>query len=264
MNKTSKAGEYHIFSDIDNTSLVAFEIPKINEDAVARFIEEGGNFSLATGRSVGMTRDIARAFNANMPCIVLDGAAIYDFSEEKFVSYTELPDEAREWTKQIVAEFPSLCVSVSTKENSYDVGAVRTYKPSFCLDYQDRIDEITEKWLKVSLYLNAEAFAEIMDWIGKSNIDCLTALPSGLTCIGMIAKGCSKGTAIEWLRQNGYIASRKVAAIGDYDNDIDMLKVADISACPAGALDIVKEVAMHELGEAKDGALAQLVDFLLA
>ena len=51
-------------------------------------------------------------------------------------------------------------------------------------------------------------------------------------------------------------------AIGDYYNDLEMIKIADVGAALAESPDEVKAVAKKVVCEAKNGAVAEFIDYL--
>ena len=57
-----------------------------------------------------------------------------------------------------------------------------------------------------------------------------------------VTAGVNKGTALEDVRARcGDV--KKILAIGDYNNDLEMVALADIGGAPANAIDDVKAVA---------------------
>lgn len=56
----------------------------------------------------------------------------------------------------------------------------------------------------------------------------------------------------------------KVYAVGDYDNDISMIKAADVGVCPSNALDEVKKVADLCLCSNEEGVIADLIEHIEA
>ena len=54
--------------------------------------------------------------------------------------------------------------------------------------------------------------------------------------------------------------SRTVIACGDYENDIPMLKAADIAICPANAMDEVKEICDLVLCHCDEGVIADVIE----
>ena len=51
-------------------------------------------------------------------------------------------------------------------------------------------------------------------------------------------------------------------AAGDYYNDVEMLRLADVSAVPCDSPDEVKELAKHITCKCDDGAVADFIDYL--
>ncbi|MDE6132079.1 MAG: HAD hydrolase family protein, partial [Oscillospiraceae bacterium] len=54
-----------------------------------------------------------------------------------------------------------------------------------------------------------------------------------------------------------------VAAVGDYNNDLEMLEFADIAIAPQNAQDIVKKSADYVTNSTcEEGAIAEAIDYL--
>ena len=51
-------------------------------------------------------------------------------------------------------------------------------------------------------------------------------------------------------------------ACGDYLNDLEMLRVADVAVCPSGAHDAIKEASHLCLCSNNDGLIADLVEHI--
>ncbi len=77
------------------------------------------------------------------------------------------------------------------------------------------------------------------------------------------AKGCDKGTGLRYLAdrlaaEDGH--SILTVAVGDEENDLPMLRTADLSGCPANALEAVKAVARYQLCHCDEGCIADMVE----
>ena len=59
-----------------------------------------------------------------------------------------------------------------------------------------------------------------------------------------------------------YTGARVLYAIGDYENDIEMLNAADFGAAPQSALEQVKCAAKIITVGCDDGAVADLIDII--
>ena len=76
--------------DFDNTlvytepALVAGEpLPSLtaeNREALESFTAQGGHFAVATGRALAAFQAIAPGLPINTPCVLCNGAALYDFT----------------------------------------------------------------------------------------------------------------------------------------------------------------------------------------
>lgn len=75
--------------------------------------------------------------------------------------------------------------------------------------------------------------------------------------------GCNKGTALKKLCELKKLEGFKIAAMGDYDNDLPMMEYADISAAPAGANENVKPKAdLVTKASCEDGAVAEFISYI--
>ncbi len=76
------------------------------------------------------------------------------------------------------------------------------------------------------------------------------------------AKGCNKASGLRFLadllsRRDGHPI--RTVAVGDQENDLPMLRIADLSACPANAMDEVKATVDLSLCHCDEGCIGDLV-----
>ena len=75
----------------------------------------------------------------------------------------------------------------------------------------------------------------------------------------------SKAVGLEKMRRvSPDMAARTVIACGDFENDIPMLKAADIAICPANAMDEVKEICDFVLCDCDKGLIADIIEHIEA
>ena len=74
--------------------------------------------------------------------------------------------------------------------------------------------------------------------------------------------GVSKAGALASLLKMLNIKKGGYFAIGDYYNDVPMVKAADIGAVTAEAPEDVKRAANKVVGSAADGAVADFIEYL--
>ena len=85
---------------------------------------------------------------------------------------------------------------------------------------------------------------------------------SAVHLMELLPKGIGKASQLGYLKerlQEKY-GKMRLVGIGDFDNDADMLKFADIAMCPENATDGIKALCDVKLCHARDGAVADAID----
>ena len=78
----------------------------------------------------------------------------------------------------------------------------------------------------------------------------------------LMPKGISKSTQLKFIMSEARKTNpnAKLYCVGDFDNDADMLRVADVAMCPENATDEIKKLCSVRLCHAKDGAIADAIE----
>ena len=73
-----------LVSDIDGTlNSKSMKLPENNKIAINNFVNNGGNFTLCSGRNLQSLSIHYKKLGINTPAIFLNGAGIYDFKNQK-------------------------------------------------------------------------------------------------------------------------------------------------------------------------------------
>ena len=80
----------------------------------------------------------------------------------------------------------------------------------------------------------------------------------------MLPEDAHKGTGIQRLAQVCGYSLEQVAAIGDYYNDMEMLRTAGITAAPSNAPEEIRKMAGFVAGPCDEGAVADFIEKLEA
>ena len=109
-------------SDFDNTLVYTQgalergeDIPPMsarNREAVEYFMQNGGYFSISTGRALPAFARYAQDLPCNAPCVIANGAAIYDFSKDCYVETAFLDADIYDHVDALLARFPGLCFEI--------------------------------------------------------------------------------------------------------------------------------------------------------
>ncbi len=243
-------GNILILSDFDGT--FAGRNGRIigrNLEAISDFKEKGGLFSFSTGRLPSVLERIFPEFRevANAPLIMSNGALLYDPADDRFLRERSFDGRlGREIAKDVLARFPGAGFVVYSDDKTLlddlmpdNVPGNRWYKMRFNC-------RIPERALLCRDYI-----------IGQygDRINCFRSCGHIVEVVDIAA---DKGSGVEFLRRccGG---ERTVCCIGDYENDIDMLRRADLAFCPANAIDEVKRLSVRVLCDHDEGAVAEMI-----
>ena len=228
-----------LFSDIDGTFLSSdADAVEKNCQAVKAFTAAGGLFSFSTGRvnpghAIPNYRELV-----NAPLVLANGALAK--KPDGGILFEEILD--------------------TDVAHGIEDALMRAYPRD--TGHERHINEESGEFYKVVFYTKAENIAGMHRIVYDLYGDTLEYSCSCPTLIEFTRKGVSKGNAIlkikEHYRQQGLPLT--VYAIGDYQNDLDMLQKADVAACPDNASDEVKEICKYILCRNDCGAVADFIN----
>jgi Cof subfamily protein (haloacid dehalogenase superfamily) len=255
---------------MDGTFLPESKIPlNIDMAAVRRFKDSGGKFAFATGRILQASNRYLEMDIANAPCILANGSMIYDPVSEKVLYRENLSRSALETAAYIYKHFPDVSVEVNTpdevlvcRNNAQEMNHINTV--GFKNWRETTLAETVNCDLTKILFAGEMLDVDKLEAFIKNNpTDCGEFVRSSKHFYEILPKGCSKGSALNKLRQ---IAGPKAffIAMGDYYNDVRMLQNADFAACPSNAEPFVKQICDYVCEHsAEDGAAAEVLDYFM-
>lgn len=263
-----------VASDVDGTlHSKRRTLPRKNYNAIKKFTELGGNFTLASGRTVV---SISRAYNtipANQPAIILNGGGIYDIHQSNLIWSCPIEEKGRKFVRDLAIKyhkvFYALDIGIFTDDVVYVVrngvfsSAMLIFdKANFKVVKMDDVPD--EGWLKV-IFWGTPATIKALNY----HIDSLEEnpnahfFPSSIVTLEMLQSGIHKGTAVLKLAEMLGIDRSHVAAIGDYYNDYDMLKSVGLPACAGQAPQPIHDICKFEACHCNNGCVAELLEYIM-
>lgn len=258
---------YMLVTDMDGTLLDSGKtISAENMAAIQRFVDQGGLFTLATGRIAGSVKRFADLLPIGAPAILYNGAVIYDFATEQVVSLKQLHPAVRPVLQQVMDRFPELGVEIYCGGEPYFVQENRITEnhrriESFSRPASQSLSQLNDPWIKVLLAWEPERlnevetfamqFPENMTWV-RSDDKYLEILPEHST----------KGHALEELMQITGIDRSRCIAMGDHLNDLEMLRRAGVGVAVANAHASLMEVCSRTCKHHNDHAVADVIEWL--
>ncbi len=236
-------------SDLDDTLLTDDKhISDENVKALQYFMDNGGKFTFATGRTPMGVNNILKYIVPNAPVVCFNGAAIYDISAEKYIWQAKLDEVAFKAVEFIDKNFPSAGIVVCSDTQSYHpktnrrVEEYRAWEkfPENYIDYKD----IKEEWRKVLFMveeneieplkklLNESEFADLFDWTRSSP-----------WYYELLPKGSTKGNGMLRLADYLGIDHKNTIAMGDNENDVSSVTMAGMGVAVANAVEVIKKAA---------------------
>lgn len=261
---------YAILSDMDGTLLnSSTTVSDKNKAAVRRFVSGGGRFAVSTGRTQNNVRELIKGVSINTPSILYNGSALYDLERECFCE-KHLLEKERLYAliERCLKAYPQINIQIYNEtdinfvspEHLADRGFVLDHMPCRFVDFEAVKGE---NWLKILLFGDNQmlrGLKEEMDAMGLcQSVDYVFSSPVYLEILPL---GVNKGSTLLELKERLKAENRVFCAIGDYNNDRELLLNADVAAAPENALEEIKELASLLTPSNDEDAIAWLIDHL--
>ena len=259
-----------IITDLDGTFFNSEGcIAKRNIEAVEYFKENGGLFTIATGRSPKSPPWLTERFTSlvNAPAILCNGAFCYNFRAEERICEIELDyQKATELATVVHRDFPEITVRLSMENREYRLSSeesIEVIDGSYCIVGKEPL--AIKHWARVSFDGDEESTDRVRERFHDEYSKYFALMKPCPIIYEFQDIRATKGQALDRLRQylknNGLIKGEPtIYAVGDYENDLDLLAHADIAACPENAIESVKKLSKIQLCHCDDGAIADLIE----
>lgn len=229
-------------------------IPQRNLDAIRYFMDNGGAFTVNTGRSIPMYSRVRDLVPVNAPLLLYNGSAAYDSEKEEFLFAHEIDLDMTETLKKVMALFPDNPVELQGMDKHYLFKHQQMWR-DFCIHEHcpwafAKLGDDLGPFLKFTLYGeirdvtvshlfegSAQEIAQI-DQVQKKLEelfgDKCAVFRAAPRIIDVHAKGVSKARSARQLQKE--LGRPILVCVGDGENDINMLQAADYAYCPGDAI----------------------------
>ena len=248
------------------------KIPQRNLDAVAFFTENGGTFTINTGRSMASFKKHLGKVPVNAPILMYNGSARWE--EGKLTQMKLLDMDLWETVETLRKEFPGMNLEIQGMDAHYLIDPEPAYVAFYnALKWEYRIVEPGEDlgpFMKFALAGSPKsksvatlfdisetedaqfdaAQARILE-LWEDKVEVYRAAPR---IIDVHAKGVSKIAAARQLQKE--LGKKILVCAGDAENDIPMLEGADFAYCPS---DGVVANRFQTVCNCADGAIADII-----
>lgn len=262
-------------SDLDGTllnseSVVSPETARL----IAELGDEGALITAATARTPATVEPLLEDCKMRIPAVVLTGAALWDFSTQKYLHPIFMDNEEYQRILQIFSAVGYLPFVYELPED----GVMRVFHTPE-LNEAERMFYEQRKHLplkrfsltglpatghRVMLLFGTGPKALIQTIADRLEQECgcsVSAYPDifdpEVALIEVFAPGITKASAIRRLAE--HIGADRIVVFGDNLNDLPMMREADLSVAVANALPEVRSEADVVIGANTDDAVARFI-----
>ncbi len=232
-----------IATDIDGTLLgLTKTMPERADEIITKLIKKGILFVPASGRSYSAIEHLFVPF-INDIAIIAENGGVVNYKGKELFTKTLQKDTLIE-----VMEFldqDNIFPIINSRYESYllpQIVTVREKVAHYCTAMKDidRFEDIEKDIVSVSIWVTDGSVVEVCNELNKRFNDRAMFVATGKFWIDAIPMGVNKGIGLKMLMKKLNIKSSEVMAFGDYNNDIEMLQLAETSYVMDHATDEMK------------------------
>jgi HAD superfamily hydrolase (TIGR01484 family) len=254
MMTNGKFSGFLILSDLDGTFYNG-EALELNVKAVERFISMGGRFSFATGRSAQFLKEKDFFSVINAPACLLNGGVVYDFSTEQILYERHLEFTIGEFLNAVsgaVENLEKICIFIDS------TGKEAVLNGIICHDSET----LNVKPIKIICVFKQEENAlKFKGWALKNNFFKDSYISRSWSIgVEFNASNGTKGHALDFIKQK--LGIHTAIGVGDFENDLELIKHADIGVAVGNAVDELKMSADWVVKPCREASIKDLIEKL--
>ena len=248
------------------------QVPQGNLEAIRYFMDNGGAFTVNTGRSLPQSADVLRNVPMNAPFLCYNGGLAIDGEEIIFQYPIDLPLE--ETLREVCEKFPDLNVDLhgvcahvgfqptgcwdvyyaARKCDYFLAGAGREYGPFMKFNVYGELRDDTFYQVFSGTPEEIARIDEAEKWIKETYGDKIVVFRAGARVLNIHAAGVSKIRAARDLQNR--LGRKILVCVGDAENDLPMLEGADYAFSPSDSAMAKRFPNVCPCGE---GAIADVI-----
>jgi len=243
--------------DMDGTLLNSKrDVSENNIRAMRELKEKGIEIILATGRTDLHVKDAAHRLGVSAPVISLNGGMIRQLASQEVLYYKYIPEIADRRIAEVCIKENYDCITYSSnfvyyRKNSERIKLFHQYNDRVHSSFRVPLKEINQvddlplgEILKFLIWnINPQ---ERIQFIEEHNQEeQLTMISSEHNALDIMARGISKGKALQFLSDKMGFNLKKTVVFGDNYNDISMMKLVGCAIAVDNAEPQVKQVATY-------------------
>lgn len=267
---------YLLVSDLDGTLLTSARTVGERTAAVLnRFIAAGGLFSVATARMAYGCDRLLAPIDLNLPGVVMNGAALYDFATNTYLDVRPIPGDAVAAATLAIAEAGVGAFVYGVRDGLLRLGHARPEDLAWTQYNSDRAREALppfellgfDNWQRLGeiVYLavvggdqDLARTVAALDGVAGLAAHPYRNIYSGHDCLEYSSPDAGKEAAVLRLKQ--LVGADELVVFGDNRNDLGMMRLADRSLAPQGSVPEALAVADEIIASNEDDGVGRAVE----
>lgn len=263
-------------SDLDGTLLNSnAEISDKTAEIINRLIKNGMYFTFATARTIYSAGKITEALDISVPCILNNGASVYDTRTGEYIRNAYFQQETAERVVRAFKDNGVRCFVfkfvgniLTTCYDCLDDKTMKEYvelrKNAFSQRFLE-CENVADALDGTAIYINSSGSREklypVMEEVKKIPYADYAFYRDTYTddwFLETFSSEASKGNALQFLRQK--YGFERVVAFGDNLNDLSLFSQADIKIAVGNAHEELKKAADIIIGGNNENGVAKYLE----
>ena len=263
--------------DLDGTLLQNdFSLTAKDKAAVKKAHEAGYMIAICTGRSAHLVKrkvidwDIAECVNVAIGCNGAEYCDCFGDNEVEIIGY--ITNAGVREVFEIMADvkedygftwYSATDIYTSGKHERVTNMAKQMNLPITYFD-RDKVTEVfPDKWPKAVFFFKNPNLRYIKDMIDSNKKEAYDMVFSLDIIMEMIPQGINKGTALKEIAKRFDLAKADIMAIGDEENDREMLENSGFAVAMGNATESIKEIADYITADCENSGVAQAIEVFI-
>lgn len=257
---------YLLVSDMDGTLLNSKgKLSEENKRAIEYFVDNGGQFTLATGRMLPSIKRHIHKMKVTLPVIMYNGTKVYDFNNDKVIWERFLEEERKEIVKVVSDINSNVGIEIYSNEIVYIYKSCKETERFINLGY-DIVYEVDEsifdkKWTKVLIVGDKEEL-DLVEKHLKEVYGDKGVVRSSSIYLEVIPREISKGQALLELIKVKEMEGVKILTAGDNMNDIELIEVAHYGFCIGNGSEELKKKTKYIAPSNDEHAIGFIISWI--
>ena len=254
-------------SDMDGTLLnSAHEVSRENAEAIEYFTNNGGRFTIATGRMIPAITLYAQMLAINAPIIALNGAVVYDMERKTILSSRPHVADIKSLVRELAEMFPELGIEVVMADKMYVCrGSEVSRQHCEIIKVPYVLTDVSAaegECMKLNLTQSPEYLDPVENYIASKHAGAFYVVHSDPHYLEVLHSEANKGWGLKTVADIIGVARENVYAIGDNYNDIELLMNAGFAFAPSNAEQQLKDAAGMVVSSNDEHAVRDVVKFI--